>query len=173
MTRSPRAAAALALCLLVSGCGQREAVEFNNALVNCKKQLSAAGAALSGALFNANERGKTDPAALRSAYDGLTATLAAVKKEVAALPVPASDSGKALAEGYQRFLKVHEESLNKQLAEAVKLLEDPKQEPLARKGRVRALLGEVGKREQAVLGELRGLQQAFATEHKITLKSEK
>lgn len=173
MTRSPRVVAALALCLLASGCGQREAVEFNNALVNCNKKLSAAGVALSDALFSANEGGKADPVALRSAYNGVAATLAEVKKEIAALTVPASDSGKALAEGYQRFLAVHEESLNKQLAEAVKLLEDPRQEPLARRTRVRALLKEVRERERAAFEESRGLQQAFAKEHKITLKSEK
>src|SRR5947209_5100246 len=97
--------------LMVAGCAQREAVNFNNTIANSNKKLNDAGKRFGEALQPALKGGQANLGEVKAAYQGALNALAEVKKDVGSVKVPDSASAKKLMEGYQEFLKGQEEAI--------------------------------------------------------------
>ena len=149
--------------LVVLGCG-REAVTFNEALVRGADRIETARRKFEDAVKGGN------PANARVAHTALLGTIGEVKKEVAALRVPASPGAQKFAEKFQKFLDRYEEAVKETHGERVKQLENPKDTPPEATRKLALKLIQANQEIQSDMTELLELQRQFAKENNIKLK---
>jgi hypothetical protein len=148
----------------------QEAITFNQAIANGNKRLQEAGVAFGEAIRPALGNQQVDLDRLRRTHKNALKVLEEVRKDVAAVKVPPSESGRNLRTGYERFLKGQEDAIKKQLAGIVRLIEKDNPPNQSTSAQILRILQEVGPMEAQQLKELQALQQTFAREHNIALR---
>jgi uncharacterized phage infection (PIP) family protein YhgE len=161
-------ASAALLALLESGCGKRDIIQFNDALVGAAKKLDSSGRVLGQALTSLDQ-GQRGVDGLKQASAQLTKTVQEVKSEVSSLKIPNSTAARSFHEGFMRYLKVEEEFIGK-IDDIVKKVENKQLAATEVRNQVEQTLQQFGPREKAALIEVDGLQKAFAKEHNIRIK---
>jgi hypothetical protein len=156
--------------LALSGCGQREAIDFNEKLVSANKRLASAGEAYGRAIGNAIKNGgnPADMQQVRKTLNEMKTVLKNNKDESATWKIPSKPSAKALFDAFQRFMTAEEEIL--EIFEGLaKTLEDTNLSPQQKTNMVQTKIFEAENREKRALAELQPAQQAFAKDYNIKL----
>jgi hypothetical protein len=161
----------LVLCAPRANAGENDALKYNNALGSFNKKLYEAGRKLGTTIGPALKGQAADLEEVRKAYAEIAKALNQVKKEVAALKVPNSDSARKLAKIYERFLKNQEATIRKDMAEIVRTVEGTNPPDQAGQKRLLRLIQDIGQREMVIIRELQQAQEDFAREHGIKLKN--
>jgi hypothetical protein len=151
---------AVAACMAASGCGP-SAVEFNNKFALAQKRVIDAYKPAGQALGKQPQ----DFKAAREALDNSKKMVEAARAEMPTWKVPTSQSAKNLYEGFERYLKSHEDYLV-QVHKFIDVLE--------KKNGDRRLIEKMGAdvdaAEQSEISQILNLQKAFANEHHFILK---
>jgi hypothetical protein len=162
----------LALLGPAAQAGENEALKYNNAIAGLNKKLNEAGMRLGLAISPVLKGQAADLDKVRKAMKEVEKVLTQVKKDVAVLKVPDSDSGRKLAKVYARFLKGQEDMVKKDLPDIVRVVEGANPPDKEGQDRLLKMLVAVGQREQTILTDLQAAQREFAREHGIDLKKE-
>ena len=151
---------AVGACMVASGCGP-SAVEFNNKFVLAQKRIVEAYKPAGPALAKQPQ----DFKAAREALDNSKKMVEAARAEMPTWKVPTSQSAKNLYEGFEKYLKSHEEYVA-QVHKFIDALEKKNVDPksLAKMGT------DIDAAEQNSISQIQNLQKAFSNEHHITLK---
>lgn len=161
-----------ALCLLlIAGC-QRGPLEFNNKIAKANKRLAEEGEAFGKAAQAAINGGPSSIADLKQEHQNLLNAITEVKKDMAALSVPTSESAKKLYAAHQKFLAGQEKMINNEFAEIVRVCENKSLSDVAKQSKVLQIVTRVQKVEQADLLPLQAAQREFAKEHNVRLRAE-
>jgi hypothetical protein len=158
-----------ALVLAAAGCGQREALAFNDTVARGVNKIVPALNRFVDAAGVGDKGTKANLAELEAARKALTETVADARKDFEKVAVPSSGSAKEMAETFRRLLKEQEDALKGPFAEAVRLLQEAK--GAAPTARFDGLLRPVIQRTAVTATELRDLQDKFAKDHNIRVKS--
>ncbi len=140
---------------------------FNEQLVASLRRLSSAENQLGVALGLAQGGGNTQ--AVHNQRQTALNVLKEIRGEMQTWAVPASNSGKNLYQGYQRYLQSHEENINL-VGQILSVLENPGLSPQQKNHQYTQLLRQLDSAERSQLAELDRLQREFAREHKIILR---
>ena len=151
---------AVGACMVVSGCGP-SAVEFNNKFVLAQKRIIDAYKPAGQALGKQPQ----DFKGAREALDNSKKMVEAARAEMPTWKVPNSQSAKNLYEGFEKYLKSHEDYLV-QLHKFIDVLETKNGDPKL----IEKMGKDVDAAEQSAISQILNLQKAFANEHHITLK---
>jgi aromatic ring hydroxylase len=166
--------AALALLPLaaLAGCNgsTKDALAFNQAIVNANQKLASAGQELGQAIGRAAAGGPAEIAQAKQLYDQTKQVMQQVKADIQAVHVPSSSTAQALHDADQKFLQGQERIIEKDFAEVIKLLEDTKMDKGERAQKLAAIFSKVGNTEQTDLASLRTAQRDFAKEYNLTLQ---
>lgn len=163
---------ALVSSLPFAGCGvsQRQALEFNEAIVGGNLKLEKAGRDLGDAIGTALGGEPADVAEAGRLYDVACQTLRQVKADTRALRVPDSKSARDLYAAYQTFLAGQERLLLRDMDEIMNLIEAAGLDQTERAQGVVAILERIQGAEGEELAVLKSAQQAFAREYNVILQ---
>jgi hypothetical protein len=150
------------------GCGQKEALDFNNKIANANQRLASAGEPFGRAVGPTLAGAPADLAEVHRTYKAMQDTLASIKTESQAWKIPPGDPAKNFFASHQRFLKIEEEGIA-DYGELVKALENLKLTPQQKGDRARSLLLKNDEREKAALADLQATQLAFGKAHNIKI----
>ena len=142
--------------------------EYNDAILRYNKKLNAAGFAVGLRVGPAIVGKRTDIKQLREAYAQYLNVVAGIRKEVARLKIPNTDSSRKLANTYERFIKWQEDSFKDKMKEIIHVIE--KANPPDKQGqkRIVQIFLRMDKQERAFLKEIAELQRAVARDHKLS-----
>jgi hypothetical protein len=143
---------------------------FNESIISANSKLEAAGKDFGEAVVRAAKGGPQDVTQARQFYEKARQVMQQVKSDMQSLHVPPSKSAQDLYDAHQKFLQVEEHMIDKDLGEAVKLLEDSKLNQMERAQKVVAIFQRLGNSEQADLDAVKRAQRAFAQDYNLTIK---
>jgi hypothetical protein len=166
------AALALLPLLALAGCGNstKDALTFNESIVSANQKLEAAGKEFIESVVRATRGDPEDVAQARKLYEKARQVMQQVKADMQSVHVPPSKSAQDLYDAHQKFLQAEEQMIDKDLGEAVKLLEDSKLSQIEKAQKVVAVFKRVGNTEQADLDALKKAQRTFAQDYNMTIK---
>jgi hypothetical protein len=154
----------------LSGCGQgKEAVKFNDSIVNALQRLGPAGEKFGLAVQPALTGGKAELEEVRRAHKSAKDTVASIKEDGKTWKVPDRPSAKALYAAYENLMATQEECINKDFAEIVTILEDEKAPVQVKAQKIDQVTKRLEPREKAAMSELDAKQKAFAKDFNIKL----
>ena len=158
--------------LAVAGCGnsRKDALAFNEALVNANRKLELPAKEFLESLPRAITGGPADAAQVKQLYEKTRQAMQQVKADMESVHVPSSQSAQALYEAHQKYLQGEERLIEKDFAEVVKLLENSKLGAAEKAQKVNEILVRGGTTEQADLAVLKSAQRNFAQDNHLTLQ---
>jgi hypothetical protein len=169
MNVSMRGLMAFVLALVcLPGCGQKDALDFNNKIANANQRLASAGEPFGRAVGPSLAGAPADMPEVHRTYKAMQDTLASIKTEAQTWKIPSGEPAKNFFASHQRFLKIEEEGIA-DFGEIVKVLENPKLTPQQKGDQAKSLLLKNDEREKAALADLQGTQLAFGKAHNIKI----
>ena len=150
------------------GCGGKDAVTFNDNIVQSIQRLQVVGQKFSSTLVPLFQGGSANAAEVRQAHKESVEALAAVKADISTWKVPSGDSAQQLHQSFLMVLKTQDEAIN-QFGEAAKIVEDSKLLNQVKARRIAEIFEKLEGGEKAAVQDLQAKQQAFAKDFKIKL----
>jgi hypothetical protein len=169
----PKRAYVLALGFLLVGsvgCGssRRQALEFNQALVQVNKRLAEPFRQFDADVQKALKSGKATPG-LKGDHERLVQAVEGAGKELAELQTPALPGAAELRAAAEKFLRFARSAVNGECKTVVELLRRDAQSPLNRKT-IQNLRAALDRQQREAAEALQAAQRAFAEANGITLR---
>jgi hypothetical protein len=160
----------LALVVGLVGCAkQKQALDFNQALVAANKKLENAGKKFGETIGKALASGKAPSPEVGQEYDRLVKTLKEVKAEMATRQTPNLKGASELRAAQNKFFQFEEQMLTTDFKEIADIFKK-NQITAADRQRIQQLVNEVGKKEQPELVALQKAQREFASANGLRLQ---
>lgn len=153
----------------LSGCGGgKEAVEFNDKIINALQRIGPASDKFNKALERALKNPNANLDDIRAAQKSAKDTVVGIKQEGKSLKVPEKASAKALYAAYEKYLATQEDAVDNLYSDIIKILEE--KTPIEARAKKIVDIGQKAEpREKAALAELDRVQKEFAKDYNIKL----